>query len=311
MDAYITNFTFSKLCRNLNIKTEVDLETFIYHIYDDASLFYFFNKLELKYLFNYKNILENDENYLVQYYQHVPKRIDTKSFVFEKPRKLKYHLSNECECMKHDYVDFHIPQDIRDLGDDVVEEYRNWFKEKDYANQYFQGILDIPKVVFDYNMMFPPKYKVTPLNEKYKLVLELSNSNIHEIENSFDYSRFLNNIINIKKRRANKFQCKITRTLSKFDYLIHKSDEEIIFKIVELFSVRFVENYGLENIKELFKYSIKLKKELMRNLIEYFKWTYKNKNVSIDELTLNKFGLECCSKCIVDVPIEIIGFSKN
>lgn len=309
--AYITNFTYSKLCRNLNITTEIDLQTFIYHIYDDASLFYFFNKLELKYLFNYKNILENEEEYLVQYYQHVPKRIDTKSFVFEKPRKLKYHLSNKCECMNHDYVDFHIPQDIRDLGEDVVEEYRNWFKGKGYAHEYFQGVLDISKVVFDYNMIFPPKYRVKPLNEKYKLVLELSNSNVHEIENTFDYSGFLNNIIDIKKRRANKFQCKVTRTLSKFDYLINKSDEEIIFKITELYSEQFVENYTLDKIKELFRYSIKLKKELMKNLIEYFKWTFKNKNLSIDEITLNKFGLECCSKCKEDVTIEINDFSEN
>ena len=44
--AFVTNYTFSKLCKTLDIKKEIDLQTFKDHIYNDANLFYIFNKLE-------------------------------------------------------------------------------------------------------------------------------------------------------------------------------------------------------------------------------------------------------------------------
>lgn len=297
--AFITNYTFNNLCHNLNIKKEIDLLTFKNYIYHDANLFYIFNKLELKYLFNYKHLLESDANYIVEYYIHVPKRLDTKSYVFEKPRKLKYHLTNECECLKHDYIDFHIPKDIKDLGDDTVEEFRAWFKSKGYAQKYFNGTLNNSKVVFDFNMLFPLKLHIKPLNENYKLALELTNSNTDEIELVFDYAKFKENISIIKKKRSNRFKCKITRTLVKFDYLLNKSDSKIIAKISQLFSNEFVENYGLANLKELFRFSLNLKKELLKHLTDYFKWTFNNKSLELDlhNISLDQFGLECCHKC--------------
>jgi hypothetical protein len=298
--AFITNYTFNKLCRNLDIKKEIDLQTFKDHIFNDANLFYLFNKLELKYLFNYKNLLENDEKYIAEYYQYIPKSIDTNSYVFEKPRKLKYHLTNECECLNHDYVDFHIPEDITDLGDKVVEEFRTWFKSKGYAQKYFNGTLNNSKVVFDFNMIFPSKYNIKPLNEHYKLVLELENSNTYELNSAFNYDKFKENISIIKKKRMNRFQCKISRSLSKFDYLLNKSDSEIRTKISEIFSNQFVENYGLKNLKELFRFSLNLKRELLENLTDYFKWAFKNRNLEIDNHSLNKFGLDCCNKCQVN-----------
>jgi hypothetical protein len=295
--AFITNYTFNKLCKNLDIKNEIDMQTFKDHIYNDANLFYFFNKLELKYLFNYKNLLENDEKYIAEYYQYVPKSIDTKSYVFEKPRKLKYHLTNECNFLNHDYVDFHIPKDITDLGDKVVEEFRAWFKSKGYAQKYFNGTLKNSKVVFDFNMKFPPKYDIKPLNENYKLVLELGNSSTYELDLAFDYDRFKENINIIKKKRTNRLQCKVTRTLAKFDYLVSKSDSEITLKVSEIFSNKFIENYGLKNLKELFSFSRNLKRELLENLTNYFKWSFNNKLLAIDNRSLEQFGLECCHKC--------------
>ena len=299
--AFITNYTFNKLCKNLNINEEINLQIFKDHIYNDANLFYIFNKLELKYLFNYRNLLENDETCIAEYYQYIPKTADTKRYVFEKPRKLKYHLSNECECLNHDYVDFHIPGDIIDLGEEVVEEFRTWFKSKGYAQKYFNGTLSNAKVVFDFNMIFPSKFNIKPLNESYKLVLELDNSNTYEINLAFDYNQFKENISIIKKKRTNRFQCKIARTLAKFDYLLKKSDNEIRTKISEIYSNQFVENYGMNNLKELFRDSQSLKRELLDNLTNYFKWTFDNKSLEIDNNSLDKFGLECCSKCKEDI----------
>ena len=278
--AFITNYTFNKLCKNLNIKKEIDLQSFKDHIYNDDNLFYIFNKLELKYLFNYKNLLENEEKYIVEYYKYSPERADTKRYVFEKPRKLKYHLTNECECLNHDYVNFHIPKDITDLGDEVIEEFRVWFKSKGYAQKHFNGTLNNAKVVFDFNMIFPSKFNIKPLNENYKLVLELDNSNTYEINSAFDYNQFKENISIIKKKRTNRFQCEMARKLAKLDYLSNKSDNEIITKISQKFSNQFVENYGINNLKELFRDSQSLKRELLGNLTKYHEKHERNRQNS-------------------------------
>jgi hypothetical protein len=242
-------------------------------------------------------LLENEEKYIIEYYDFTPVKKDSKSFVFEKGGKLKYHLNENCEFLKRDYVNFHIPKSIIDLGDEVVEEFRAWFKSKGYIESYFKENLDVSKVVFDFNMKFPSKYSIAPLNENYKLVLELDNSNSYELNIAFNYNEFKDNISIIKKKRMNRFQCKTSRFLSKYDYLLNKSDSKIRAKISEVFSDQFVENYGLNNLKELFMYSISLKKELFENLTSYFRWSYKNQNLAIDSHSLDRFGLECCNKC--------------
>ena len=45
---------------------------------------------------------------------------DSKEFVFDKEGKTKYHLTGDCEFIKKDYLDFNIPDEIRELGDDAV-----------------------------------------------------------------------------------------------------------------------------------------------------------------------------------------------
>lgn len=98
--AYLTNFTFSKLCKSLPINLEIVLEVFLEYIYDDIEIFFIFNKFELKYLFNYKNILENEEKFSEKFYEQIPEQEDTKTYVFERVGKSKYHLTNTCSLIK-------------------------------------------------------------------------------------------------------------------------------------------------------------------------------------------------------------------
>jgi hypothetical protein len=104
-------------------------------------------------------------------------------------------------------------------------------------------------------------------------VLELENSNTCKIKSAFEYNDFKENIKIIKKKRNNRFGCEISKKLTKFDYLLNKSDNEIKTKISEIFSNQFVDNYGLDNLRELFKDSKKYKKELLENLVNFFKWS--------------------------------------
>lgn len=294
---YLTKYTFSKLCRKINITKEIDLDFFLDNIYNDPELYFIFNKQEIKFLFNYKNILSDEENFVAEYYNKVPPREDNKNYVFEKAGKLKYHIYDNCNLMNNDFIDFPIPNEIKDLGDDVVNEFRNWFKNKGYAEKHYNHTLDKTKVIFDYNSYFPPRFKVKPLNESYKLIEEIPNSNIIQSNNEFDYQIFLENLKHLKLVFDNLFSCSIYKTLSKFQYLLNKSDIEIENKISEIFSEEFIKNYGLEKVKEKLKSSKSLKSEIMQNLIEYFKWKFKFSDKSFDKISLEHFGLICCGNC--------------
>jgi hypothetical protein len=86
--AYITNHNFKKLCQTLDIKEEINMNLFLEHIYNNPKVFYFFNKVDLKYLFNTKNILQNEVNYKINHLQIVPSKKDSKTFVFERAGNL-------------------------------------------------------------------------------------------------------------------------------------------------------------------------------------------------------------------------------
>ncbi|TDN87056.1 hypothetical protein DET49_11410 [Salegentibacter sp. 24] len=295
--AHLTNYTYFKLCRKLEIKQEVDLQLFLDFVYNDPHVYYILNKFEVNYLFNYKALLEDENKFYAEYYQKVPERIDSKTYVFESGGKLKYHLTNECKLLAKDFIDFNIPPEIKELGEKVVEEYRDWFKEKRFADLYYQNKLEKSLVVFQYNMKFPPKYKVPVLNENYELIKKIPNSNNLNCDYSFDKDDFLKKMDILIKQFYNIFSCKTTRIISKFDYLRNKSDAEVKEKMNEVFSSGFVDNYGIKNLKEKFKYSRKIKLEIISNLLEFFRWNFNLKEKDFQRLTLENFGLECCNSC--------------
>ena len=80
--AYLTKYNLSKLCQKLEVKEEISLDLFIEHIYNDKEIYYILNKREIEYLFIYKMVLEDENKFIVEYYNEVPEREDTKSFVF-------------------------------------------------------------------------------------------------------------------------------------------------------------------------------------------------------------------------------------
>jgi hypothetical protein len=295
--AHLTNYTYGKLCRQLEINQEIDLDLFLKEVYNNPKIYSIFNKLEINYLFIYKQLLDDSEKFQKVYYQKVPERQDTKRMVFEKAGKLKYHLDNKCQLINNNFIDFNIPPEITNLGDNFVQEYRDWFKANGYAEAYFNNQLDVTKVVFDYNMKFPPKYNISVLNENYKLITDIKNSNDKQIEETFEYDTFLANLEHLVKKHENTFSCKTTRILSKFDYLSDKSDADIKAKISELFSDVFIENYGMDRLKTLFKQAKSIKYDILKNLLDFFKWTFKLKDKNFDIITLENFGLVCCGGC--------------
>ena len=57
----ITESTYNQLCANVELKETIDKERFKKYIFDDERLFYVFNKFEIQYLFNLKNLVNESE----------------------------------------------------------------------------------------------------------------------------------------------------------------------------------------------------------------------------------------------------------
>lgn len=301
--ALITNHTFGKLCSRVEINKEIDLATFIQFIYDDERLYYVLNKLEIKYLFNYRNLLNDEDTFMVEFYNEVPERIDKKQFVFEKAGKLKYHTFSNCSSLNKDFIDFHIPVEIREKGELAVNDYRTWFKEKRIADDFFNGKLDQEKMIFAYNMRFPPKYSIPPLNEQFKLIEKRANSNHSKIKESFDLNSFKNQLEQQLEYYYMIFTCPVLKTLSKHKYLYDKSNEEIEGKLSTLFSPEFVTNYGINAVRSKLKYAKEIVNSIMQLLVDYFKWNFKIHSKEFNVINLEKFGLECCGYCKMEMAI--------
>lgn len=296
--AFLTNHTFGQLCRKVEVNKDIDLEVFIKHVFDDSEVYFLLNKIERKYLFKFRALLENEGNFFIEYYKEVPERKDNKQYVFETSGKLKYHYSLDCQFITKNFVDFFIPQEIRDLGDDVVKDYRDWFKNKGYADQFFNHRLNPSKVVASYNLLFPFKYGVTPLNEGFKLIEERPNSSNVRIEESFSYNKFLIDLEVWKNHYREVFSCPVLRKLSKYHYLIKENDSKINEILSKVFSPEFVSKYGVQAVREKLKYAEEIiQQNIVRLLLEYFKWTFNAPEKSFDPITLESFGLECCGNC--------------
>ena len=61
--AHLTNYTYSKLCRKLDINQEIDLDLFLKEVYNNPKIYIIFNKLEINYLFVYKQLLDDPEKF--------------------------------------------------------------------------------------------------------------------------------------------------------------------------------------------------------------------------------------------------------
>ncbi|MES2806258.1 MAG: hypothetical protein V4652_11890 [Bacteroidota bacterium] len=296
--AYLTKYNLSKLCQKLQTKNEISLDMFLEHIYEDKEISYILNKREIEYLFVYKMLLDDENKFILEYYNEVPEKEDTKNMVFSKGGKMKYHLSDSCNLLKKDFLDFNIPEDIKSIGDIAVEEYREWFRSNNFAEKFKSKEIDKNYIIRAFNLKYPKKYDIKIIEENsFLLTVEIPNSSNEFIKTEFDLVEFKKNLNDLKLIWQNTFQCKVSRTFSKFKYLLAKSDAEIIEKMGEIFSEKFVENYGIENLKNKFQISKNLTYKILDLLLDYIKWSYNFENKEFENITLEKFGLECCYSC--------------
>ena len=310
--AYLTKYNLSQLCQSLEVKGEINLETFLKYIYDDKEIFFILNKREIEYIFVYRMLLDDEKKFIVEYYKEVPEKEDTKTRVFNKGGKMKYHLTSNCKLLKKDYLDFNIPSEIIEISnqnknDDAVNEYRDWFTKNNFSERYKSQEIDGNYIIRAFNLKYPAKYGIQKIEDNSNLLIfEAKNSNNHLQKQYFDINNFKKELEETKLHWQNTFQSKVSRTFAKFKFLSEKSDTEIIQKMSEIFTPEFTENYGIKNLREKFELSKKYTYKIIELILEYIKWTFNLDKKEFDNPTLEKFGLECCNSCKNEQMIELV-----
>jgi hypothetical protein len=296
--AYLTQYSYSKLCQIVEINFEINLTSFLEHIYDDKELYVIFNKRDLVYLFKYKLILEDENKFCIEYFQPIPEREDTKEWVFNKGGKTKFHADANCKLLKKDYIDFHIPNEIRELGLDAIDEYRQWFQSNNFAEKYKAKAISKDFIILAFNSKYPKLYGIALIaNNSNLLVVEKPNSNNVKVEKEFDYACFKGRLDYLKTKFNHEFPCKNTRILSKFRHLSGKPDIAIKEALSDIFSEDFATNYGINKINNKFNSAKEIINEIISLLLEYLRWKFDFKEKEFDKVTLETFGLECCRAC--------------
>jgi len=293
--AFITNYTLNKLLRNFNGGEKISNEKFIQEIFTDSRLFFFFNKLEINYLYNYKKFLE-DEVGFAAYFKQVPPVQDTQTYINEYTSNLTYHLEDNCPHLVKDFLGFKIPLDVKEAK--KVKELRLWFREYNFVRMYLDGKITPSQIIFKYNTSFAKKYNLKILNEGYKLIDEREYSGCSDIEESlFDFIKFKKEIDNIVNDIYGLITTEELERISKFDWLINKNEKEINQKLKETFGNNIYNKYKLSELIYFWKKFYQLKMKIMKLLLSYFKWTYKIDKKVYDVITLENFGMTLCSAC--------------
>lgn len=304
--AYLTNYTFSKLCLSLKHENAIGLDEFKQFVWEDERIGIILNKLERGYLFSYVQMLQDAEAFFKIWFNEVEIHIDSKKYVFEKTHKLKFHLQRECKFMQRDFVGYIIPAEIQSVRDngDAVFEYRHWFKENDFVNKI--NLDDQSALIMRYNAKYLAKYPgiVKPLNENSKLIDHFTNSETAETGKGINKEELIQELTLLIKQHRLNFPCPTTRKISKWHSLIKEPDSLIEQKIIELFSKEFLQGYGLTKVKEKLRVANEINRTIMTKLVDYFKWTYELKDKRFNSVTLESFGLECCHSCRLNADFE-------
>jgi len=318
--AYLTNFSFNKLIEMTEIEEidKIDLQFFTKNIYNNQYLYYFFNQFELKKIFRSKIILSDNKAFVVTY-KEVAERIDNYSFVLPVKGQVKYHMKLECEALNRGFKNFFMPEVIvrlqeseTDKHQNVVEEIRNWFSQNNYTIQRYENqeitSLEITK---NFNSYFPKKFDIEEImisesdkvENNFQWYISKKSENM-EIEAEFNYDAFLDKMILLIKKRHILCDTLTKDNLSRFDYMINQTDYELnqdinSGKLYDL-GFKYIKNFDLVRLKEFWQNHINLKKEAMKMLNEYFKWTYNFKEKQFDTIYLESFNLAKCRICAED-----------
>lgn len=307
--AFVTNSTFnlltSKIGQLISVDFDDSLDFYTNNIFSDKRTYFLFNKLELSKLFTAKSILEDEKKFINIYFSELNIREDNKLFVFSKGGKYKFHLYEDCESLNKDYVDFRVPEEIRDTGDDAINNFRNWFVQNNFKDKYlqnFENFVDNKEldkyVVSLYNNLFPSKYNIKKLHDDYVFATEMKSSGKTEIKQNLQLNELLSFIdFSMVKRDILINKGDVIKRLTKYDWMLDKDRTQIEDTISEKIHPSFIKNYGYNKLIALWREHKEIKDAVYEKLIDYFKTIYKFDEKNFENVDLEALGMAKCRFC--------------
>jgi len=224
-----------------------------------------------------KELFKNPDHFIREYYrEHY--RPDTGKYVFE-GSKPAYHKDSDCDRLSADYINYIVPEFIRERGLDAVKAYRAWFK----ANMHLLN--DRPT---HFQLRFKTQYGIW-IEPKQ---IELPNSGITKFE-SCDLESLEKSIDEILARAAALYNSdELTREIisnwGKNAWLGRRPNEPL----------RGNKTGADEDSIRAFlrRYESKILTPLKRTLIEYYKIKL-NPRLEYGCPLLDQLGFVACQSC--------------
>lgn len=265
-EVYITKQNFNKILplnEKLIIPDNITLDT----VYK-KSLRGILSTREIGLLYTLKEFYSNKE-FALDRYQKIRVE-DNKKFVYVS-KNPSYHYDINCKNLTSDFVNFEIPEEIKERGDHEIYLFREFYKRNSHLLKEKNDVF-LMRLKIEFKLEHPPSR------------IEFDNSGRQEIKN-IDLKE-LENLIDQLMFNAEKYRNKDEETkeiIEKYGYGTHQR-KETQKKESPLYEWHHTYKLGL---KELLK--------------EYFRVKF-NPNLSFDGKLLDELGFKPCAHCsrIVD-----------
>lgn len=237
---------------------------------------YFLNRLDKTNLLYFKKFCENPIDNIDSIYKAI-EVVDKKVFVYEGSRP-SYHKYENCDRLSSNFVNYRIPTQIIEKGEEEIKKYRIWFKENE------SSFTDRPDV---YQMRLQAKFGIIEGIQKvdYKNSGNVYKENLTLIEIQTRIDSLLYNaaqFFNRKEKRKEAIKRFQTATFLAF------KEKEIENNTTE---------YSDEELKSILKlYYYLFIEPTVYYLKEFYKRTY-NTDIEIDEKIFEALNFKKCGYC--------------
>ncbi|GER57897.1 hypothetical protein ULMA_00050 [Patiriisocius marinus] len=240
---------------------------------------YFLNRLDKTNLLYFKKFCENPIDNIDSIYKAI-EVVDKKVFVYE-GSKPSYHKYENCDRLSSNFVNYRIPTQIKEKGEEEIEKYRNWFKENE------SSFTDRPDV---YQMRLQAKFGIIEGIQKvdYKNSGNVYKENLTLEEIQARIDSLLHNAAQFFKR--NEKRQEVIKRFQTATFLAFKEEE------IENNTTEYSDG-ELKNILKLYYYLFI--EPTIHYLKEFFKTIY-NADIEINERIFEALNFKKCGYCYSD-----------
>lgn len=236
----------------------------------------FLNKLDKTILWYFLQFCENPNKKITYNPVEV---VDSKNYVYEGV-KPSYHKYEECKFLHSNYVNYPIPSEIKEKGEEVIAEYRIWFKENEDHFTRFPEQFNI-RMKTKFNIIYEgalPKIDYLNSGNIFKENLTLTAVK-DRIDSLLENSKMYLKLYPIFKNAIWDFQ--------KSTYLAFKED------VIEKNTTGFSDSYLKIILQEYHKLFVEPTKFY---LTEYFRIS-NNADIELDKEIFEELNFKKCGHC--------------